>query len=158
MKTAFSTISRFMDRHQALVYPAPAVIALFFIVIIPIAYNLYLTFTKWTIGLGQPRFVGFGNFIELISDERVLNGMKVMVYFSGLSLSLELVLGLLIAVYFNREFNGSEIVQTIYIFPFAATPVAVALIWRIMLNPEIGVMNYLLRSVGPLESCGSAAR
>jgi len=78
----------------------------------------------------------------------VLNGVKVMIYFSGLSLSLEMVLGLLIAVYFNRQFKGSEAVQAIYILPFAATPVAVALIWRIMLNPEIGVLNYLLRSVG----------
>jgi len=71
-----------------------------------------------------------------------------MTYFSGVSLSLELVMGLLIALYFNREFRGSEIVQAIYIFPFAATPVAVALIWRIMLNPDIGVMNYLLQSIG----------
>jgi multiple sugar transport system permease protein len=147
-KTASSPLIRFIDRRQSLVYPAPAVIALFLIVIVPIGYNLYLTFTKWTIGLGQPRFIGFGNFIELLSDERVINGVKVMVYFSGLSLSLEVVLGLLIALYFNREFKGSEIVQAIYILPFAATPVAVALIWRIMLNPEIGVMNYLLLSVG----------
>jgi multiple sugar transport system permease protein len=117
-------------------------------VIIPIVFNLYLAFTKWTIGLGQPRFIGLGNFIELLSDERVLNGVKVMIYFSGLSLSLEMVLGLLIAVYFNRQFKGSEVVQAIYILPFAATPVAVALIWRIMLNPEIGVLNYLLQSVG----------
>ena len=148
MKTAFSALSRFVDRRQALVYPAPAVIALFLIVIIPIGYNLYLSSTKWTIGLGQPRFIGIGNFVDLLSDERVLNGMKVMVYFSGLSLSLEVGLGLLIALYLNREFKGSEIVQAIYIFPFAATPVAVALIWRVMLNPEIGVMNYLLKSVG----------
>jgi multiple sugar transport system permease protein len=148
MKTAFSALSRFIDRRQAFVYPAPAVIALFLIVVIPIGYNLYLSSTKWTIGLGQPRFIGLGNFIDLLTDERVLNGMKVMVYFSGLSLSLEVVLGLLIALYLNREFKGSEIVQAIYIFPFAATPVAVALIWRIMLNPEIGVMNYLLKSVG----------
>jgi multiple sugar transport system permease protein len=148
MKTAPSSLTRFIDRHQALVYPAPALIVLFFIVIIPIVFNLYLAFTKWTIGLGQPRFINIGNFIELLSDERVLNGVKVMIYFSGLSLSLELVLGLLIALYFNREFKGGEIAQAIYILPFAATPVAVALIWRIMLNPEIGVMNYLLRSVG----------
>jgi multiple sugar transport system permease protein len=51
-------------------------------------------------------------------------------------------------LYFNREFRGSEAVQAIYIFPFAATPVAVALIWRVMLNPEIGVLNYLLRCIG----------
>jgi len=148
MKNVFGTISRFIDRRQALVYPAPTVIALFLIVVIPIGYNLYLAFTKWTIGLGAPRFIGFGNFIELFRDARVLNGLKVMVYFSGLSLSIELILGLLIALYFHRNFKGSEIVQAIYIFPFAATPVAVALIWRIMLNPEIGVMNYLLQSVG----------
>ena len=148
MKNVFGTISRFIDRRQALVYPAPTVIALFLIVVIPIGYNLYLSFTQWTVGLGTPRFIGFENFIELFRDARVLNGLKVMVYFSGLSLSIELILGLLIALYFHRNFKGSEIVQAIYIIPFAATPVAVALIWRIMLNPEIGVMNYLLQSVG----------
>lgn len=148
MKHALSAISRFIDRRQALVFPAPAVMALFLIVIIPIGYNLYLAFTKWTIGLGDPRFIGFDNFIELFWDARVLNGLKVMVYFSGVSLSIELALGLLIALYFHRQFKGSEIVQAIYIFPFAATPVAVALIWRIMLNPEIGIMNYLLESIG----------
>jgi multiple sugar transport system permease protein len=148
MKTAARKISSFVDRRQALVYPAPAVIALFLIVVVPIGYNLYLAFTKWTIGLGDPRFIGIDNFIELFRDDRVLNGLKVMIYFSGLSLTLELVLGLLIALYFHREFKGSEIVQAIYIFPFAATPVAVALIWRIMLNPEIGVLNYLLTSIG----------
>ncbi len=148
MKTAPNALTRFVDRRQAFAYPAPAVFTLFLIVIIPIVFNLYLAFNKWTIGLGQPRFIGLGNFLELLSDERVLNGVKVMIYFSGLSLSLEMVLGLLIAVYFNRQFKGSEVVQAIYILPFAATPVAVALIWRIMLNPEIGVLNYLLRSVG----------
>ena len=143
-----SALSRFIDRHQSFAYPTPAVLALFLIVVLPIAFNLYLALTKWTIGLGQPRFIGLENFVELLSDERVRNGMKVMVYFSGLSLSLEIVLGLLIAIYFNRQFKGSEVVQAIYIIPFAATPVAVALIWRIMLNPEIGVLNYLLESVG----------
>src|SRR5512137_1211990 len=148
MSQTLSAVSRFVDRRQSLVYPAPAVIMLFLIVVLPIVFNLYLAFTKWTVGLGQPRFIGLDNFIDLVSDERVLNGIRVMVYFSGLSLFLELALGLLIALYFNREFRGSEAVQAIYIIPFAATPVAVALIWRIMLNPEIGVLNYLLESVG----------
>jgi len=143
-----NAISRFVDRRQALVFPAPAVAVLFLLVVLPIAFNLYLAFTKWTVGLGQPRWIGFDNFVELVTDERVWNGVWVMMLFSGLSLALELGLGLAIAIYFNREFRGSELVQAIYIFPFAATPVAVALIWRIMLNPEIGVLNYLLRSVG----------
>jgi multiple sugar transport system permease protein len=146
--SVLDAISRFVDRRQALVFPAPAVAVLFLLVVLPIAFNLYLAFTKWTVGLGQPRWIGFDNFVELVTDERVWNGVWVMMLFSGLSLTLELGLGLAIAIYFNREFRGSELVQAIYIFPFAATPVAVALIWRIMLNPEIGVLNYLLRSVG----------
>jgi multiple sugar transport system permease protein len=146
--TVLNAMSRFVDRRQALVFPAPAVAVLFLLVVLPIAFNLYLAFTKWTVGLGQPRWIGFDNFVELVTDERVWNGVWVMMLFSGLSLALELGLGLAIAIYFNREFRGSELVQALYIFPFAATPVAVALIWRIMLNPEIGVLNYLLRSVG----------
>ena len=141
-------ISRFIDRRQSFVFPAPAVFTLFLIIIIPIVYNIYLSLTKWKIGLGSPDFIGVTNFIDIFSDERVWNGLKVMLYFSGLSLTVEIVLGLLIALYFNREFAGEGLVQAIYIFPFAATPVAVALIWRIMLNPEIGVLNYLLKCVG----------
>ena len=148
MNTAVSAISRFVDRRQAFFFPAPAVAVLFLIIVLPIAFNLYLTFTKWTVGLGQPQFIGFDNFVEAFGDERVWNGVRVMVYFSGASLALELALGLAIALYFNRAFRGSEAVQAIYIIPFAATPVAVALIWRIMLNPEIGVINYLLTSIG----------
>ncbi len=145
---AVRSIARYIDRRQAFFFPAPAVAVLLLIIILPIAFNLYLMFTKWTIGLGDPKFIGIDNFIEAFGDERVWNGLWVMIYFSGASLALEITLGLMIALYFNRNFRGSEIVQAIYIIPFAATPVAVALIWRIMLNPEIGVLNYLLTSIG----------
>src|SRR5450759_5732189 len=115
MKTAFGALSRFVDRRQAFFFPAPAVAVLFLIIVLPIVFNLYLTFTKWTVGLGQPQFIGFDNFVEAFGDERVWNGVWVMIYFSGASLALELALGLMIAIYFNRAFKGSEIVQAIYI-------------------------------------------
>ena len=95
---ALGTFSRYVDRRQRFFFPAPAVAVLFLIVILPVAFNLYLMFTKWTIGLGEPRFIGWDNFVELFGDERVWNGVKVMIYFSGASLALELVLGLLIAL------------------------------------------------------------
>ncbi len=148
MSTALSAVARYVDRRQRFFFPAPAVAVLFLIIVLPIAFNLYLMFTKWTVGLGEPRFIGWDNFVEILGDDRVWNGVKVMIYFSGASLALELFFGLMIALYFNRTFRGSEAVQAIYIIPFAATPVAVALIWRIMLNPEIGVINYLLTSIG----------
>jgi multiple sugar transport system permease protein len=148
MKKFKDKISFLIDKYLNVVFPAPTVIILFVIVIFPIVYNIYMSFHKWKIGLGDPEFIGLQNYLTAFSDPRFWNGLKVMIYFSGLSLSLEIVLGLLIAVYLNREFKGSGFVQTIYVFPFAATPVAIALIWRIMLNPQIGVLNYFLSLFG----------
>jgi multiple sugar transport system permease protein len=148
MKKFKEKISSLIDKNLNIFFPAPTVILLFIIVIFPIIYNIYMSFNKWRIGLGDPEFIGLQNYFEAFTDPRFWNGLKVMVYFSGLSLSLEIVIGLLIAVYLNREFKGSGFVQTIYVFPFAATPVAIALVWRIMLNPQIGVLNYLLSLFG----------
>jgi len=148
MKKVKEKILRYIDKHIHIIFPAPTIIALFVVVIFPIVYNIYMSFNKWKIGLGSPKFIGLQNYIDAFSDPRFWNGLKVMFFFSGLSLSLEVVLGLLIAVYLNKEFKGSNFVQTIYIFPFAATPVAIALIWRIMLNPQIGALNYFLSLIG----------
>jgi len=148
MKRFKEKILSFIDNHIPIIFPAPTIIALFVVVIFPIVYNIYMSFNKWKIGLGSPEFIGLQNYIDAFSDPRFWNGLKVMLFFSGLSLSLEIVLGLLIAVYLNKEFKGSNFVQTIYIFPFAATPVAIALIWRIMLNPQIGALNYFLSLIG----------
>lgn len=148
MKKVKEKILRYIDKHIHIIFPAPTIIALFVVVIFPIVYNIYMSFNKWKIGLGSPKFIGLQNYIDAFSDPRFWNGLKVMFFFSGLSLSLEIVLGLLIAVYLNKEFKGSNFVQTIYIFPFAATPVAIALIWRIMLNPQIGALNYFLSLIG----------
>jgi len=148
MKKLKENIINFLDNHMHIAFPAPAIITLFIIVIFPVVYNIYMSLNKWKIGLGSPKFIGLQNYLDAFSDPRFWNGLKVMFYFSGLSLSIEIILGLLIAVYFNKEFKGSNFVQTIYIFPFAATPVAIALIWRIMLNPQIGVLNYFLSLVG----------
>jgi len=148
MKRFKEKILTFIDNHIPIIFPAPTIIALFVIVIFPILYNIYMSFNKWKIGLGSPKFIGLQNYINAFTDPRFWNGLKVMFFFSGLSLSLEIVLGLLIAVYLNKEFKGSNFVQTIYIFPFAATPVAIALIWRILLNPQIGALNYFLSLIG----------
>lgn len=148
MKKLKKNIINFLDNHMHIAFPAPAMITLFIIVIFPVVYNIYMSLNKWKIGLGSPKFIGLQNYLDAFFDPRFWNGLKIMFYFSGLSLSIEIILGLLIAVYFNKEFKGSNFVQTIYIFPFAATPVAIALIWRIMLNPQIGVLNYFLSLVG----------
>jgi multiple sugar transport system permease protein len=88
------------------------------------------------------------NFAGVVADRRFWNGVRTTFYFTLLAVPLQVVLGLAIAVLFNREFPGKGLVRTIILLPMVATPVAIALIWALMFNPSLGVLNYFLESLG----------
>jgi multiple sugar transport system permease protein len=69
-------------------------------------------------------------------------------YFTLLAVSLETVLGVGIALLFNREFWGRGLIRTLSILPMVATPTAMALVFVMMYHPTLGVVNYLLSLVG----------
>ena len=61
---------------------------------------------------------------------------------------LQVVLGVTLALLLNRPFRGKGLVRSIFLLPMVATPVAIALVWMMMYNPTLGVMNYLVGLVG----------
>ena len=137
----------FFDRHAPLLFPLPAVLALLVLVVGPILANAFLSLYDYFIG-GQANFIGLGNFTRAFEDPRFWNGLKNTFYFTLLAVPIQLVLGLAIAVLFNRDFRGKGFVRTIILLPMVATPVAIALIWALMFNPSLGVLNYFLESLG----------
>jgi len=137
----------FFDRYAQWLFPLPAVLAILVLIVGPMLANLVLSTFDLFIGM-PPRFVGLQNFREAFADPRVLNGLKNTFYFTLLAVPLQLVLGLGVALLFNREFPGKGIVRTIILLPMVATPVAIALIWALMFNPSLGVLNYFLESLG----------
>src|SRR5439155_839951 len=72
---------------------------------------------------------------------------------------LQLVLGVALALLLNRPFRGKGLVRSIFLLPMVATPVAIALVWMMMYNPTLGVMNYLvgLAGLGPYKWVSNAA-
>jgi multiple sugar transport system permease protein len=115
----------------------------------PLAYAVWVSLTSWYLGSPAPaRFVGLANYAALLADPRVWHAAWVTLYFSGLALALELLLGLGIALYLNREFPGGGLVRTVLLLPISVTPVAIALVWAMMFNPTLGMLNYLLSLVG----------
>ena len=134
----------FFDRNAAWLFPLPAVLA---VILIPMLANFALSTYNFFIG-SAPNFVGLDNFREALSDRRFWNGLRNAFYFTLLAVPLQLLFGLGIALLFNREFPGKGIVRTIILLPMVATPAAIALIWALMFNPSLGVLNYFLESVG----------
>src|SRR5690554_4173156 len=137
----------FIERNAAWLFPLPAVIALVVLIALPMLANFVIALHDWFIGR-PPTLVGFQNFTDVLADRRFYNGVKNTLIFSGVAVPLQLVIGMGIAVLFSREMPGKGLIRTIILLPMVATPVAIALIWALMFNPSLGVLNHVLETLG----------
>jgi multiple sugar transport system permease protein len=115
----------------------------------PVAYTFYLSFTKWSpTSVGLPEFIWFENYIKLITDdERFVNAVGRTLLFTIVGVSVQCVLGVSLALIFNREFRGRGFFRTIFLMSMVATPVAIALVWMMILDINTGILNYILHSL-----------
>ena len=128
---------------------APGVIILFLVLIVPLLFSLYISFYKWSlIGNEAKHFIGLKNFIKVLTNSEVLHSLKVTGIYVGFSVVLQFILGLGIALVLNRPFKGYKIVRVISLVPMMISPTIVALIWRLILHPQKGVLNYILILLG----------
>jgi multiple sugar transport system permease protein len=106
---------------------------------------LYVSLHDWPISPTIPAsFLGLGNFAALLWSPRFWGSLWITFYFTALAVGGELLFGLAIALLFHREFRGRGLARVILIMPMAATPVAMSLIWNMMMDPTLGMLNYLL--------------
>jgi multiple sugar transport system permease protein len=94
------------------------------------------------------RFVGLDWFAHLPRDPRFVNGLVRTIVYSGSAVAGAMLLGSIMAFMLNRKFAGAALVRTLFILPMVSMPVASALLWGTMFNPQQGILNYLARVVG----------
>jgi multiple sugar transport system permease protein len=142
--------SLFVEEHPVLVFTLPAVIVVFVLMVFPVFYTVYMSLHSWfASSLTAPEFIGLQNFKRAFTqDERFRNAIWLTIYFTVLATALQLVLGVALALLLNRPFRGKGFFRSIFLMPMVATPVAIALVWMMMYNPTLGVMNYLVGLVG----------
>jgi len=132
------------------VFTLPAVAVVAVLMVFPVVFTLYMSVHSWyASSLTSPEFVGLANFKRaFVDDERFRNALWLTIYFTVLATALQLVLGVAVALLLNRPFRGKGVMRAIFLLPMVATPVAIALVWMMMYNPTLGVMNYLVGLVG----------
>jgi multiple sugar transport system permease protein len=143
-------LARAAHRHAPLIFPAPAVIGVGLIIVYPLLYTGWMSLQEWLASsLTRPKFIAFANYGQLIgADVRFHEAFFRTLYFAALVVSAETVLGVAMALLFNREFWGRGLVRTLSILPMVATPTAIALVFVMMYHPTLGVMNYLVTHAG----------
>jgi multiple sugar transport system permease protein len=92
-----------------------------------------------------PVWVALGNYTSLLfHDPRFWGAVARTFVFTIVAVVVETVLGVIIALVLNRETRGQNLIKTLFLLPMIATPVAVGMVWLLMFEPSIGVINYLL--------------
>jgi multiple sugar transport system permease protein len=136
---------------------APAVVLLFGLTMAPFLASVWLSLTNYLLTDPPARFIGLRNYAELMTSPDFWQALLTSIVFTGGAVFLECAVGVAIAVLLHSETRLIGFLRTIYLLPLAITPVAALFTFRMMLNPGLGVVNYLLRQVGlpPQDWLGS---
>ena len=136
---------KFPDNKIAFWFLLPCVAGCLVFIIIPVFCSFGLSFFEWDL-LSIPKFVGFDNYVELFNEPeffRVLNNTVIYAVFTTL---FAVLIPLFLADILNKKFKFSDLFKTIYFIPFITPMLVVALVWAWIFDPNIGLMNYLLRT------------
>ena len=135
------------ERRTAYYMILPALIIIVAIAFFPIMYSVLLSVTSSTItGFGS--FVGAENYVEMFQNEDFWEGLKNTIIFTVASVALEFIIGLGIALAINRAFRGRGLVRAAVLVPWAFPTVISAVMWRLMFQDQIGVINEVANGIG----------
>ena len=144
-----------LDRREKLIgwlLIIPALLILALVFVYPIARAFWLSLFTENLGTQlQPVFSGLTNYSRMIGDGRFWQSMGNTAIFTIISVVLELILGLGIALVLNQSFRGRGIVRTIAIIPWALPTAVMGLAWAWIFNDQYGVVNDILQRLGIID-------
>lgn len=128
---------------------APVFVIVAGILFLPTLYTVFLSLTNFSFLKGHTlRFVGLTNFVTIFSDSEFVGSLWNTVFFTLVTVFLELLAGLILALILNRSFAFTGLLRTTILFPWALPTALNAIIWRWLFNPDFGFFNSILLQLG----------
>ncbi len=139
-----------MDRSKFLalvVLLFPSVAGMVVFVMLPIVASLVLSFSQWNM-IGKIKWIGMQNYEKILVDPNVYEALfNTLIFIAGYLPSV-IIIALGLALLLNSKLKGKVAYRAIYFVPVVTSWVAVSLIWKWLLNPEFGVINFALSLIG----------
>ncbi|HEY6857938.1 MAG TPA: sugar ABC transporter permease [Mycobacterium sp.] len=139
---------RLLRLNSAYLFIAPSVILIAVFIAEPILQTGWMSLHDWTIGETTHQFVGLANYIALYHDTRFWNALRVTVVYTVFVSLGQVLLGLGLASRLRRTTWYSSLLRAAYFFPFIASLVVVGIIWKFLLDPQVGLIDAWLSDVG----------
>ena len=144
-------MSRFSaNRLTPYLFVAPAALVMVLALFYPIAYMIWGSFRDWdpSQSIADTEFVGLANYARLLVDPAFHESFWVTLIFAFTVVSVEMVLGVGLALLLDRQIRGMSVLRTLFILPMMIAPVVVGLVWRFMFHQTYGTFNRFLEAIG----------
>jgi multiple sugar transport system permease protein len=133
------------DRRLGYAMVAPAVVLLAAITAYPLVYNLWNSVHAENLGIakGQGGFVGVSNYTKMFRSSQWITSLERTLAFAGVSVALETVVALGLALMLHRRFRGRALLRVAILIPWAVPTVVSATLWKTMFDPRAGFVDYI---------------
>lgn len=141
------------EQRQAWVLLAPMLFVMGLLTAWPLLRTIWLSFTDAAlIGTGgEINYVGIENYLYALTDPDFLASILRTLYFTVVSVALEGIIGVLVALLLNQKFYGRSVLRVLVILPWALPTIVNAMMWRLNFNPDYGSINALLTQLGIID-------
>ena len=133
---------------SALFFLSPTLVIFLTFIIFPVFFSFYLSFHQWNMFSTEQSYVGLENYARMFGDAEFWEVLKNTLIYTIGTVPLNMVLSLIVAYVLNRKLIGKKFLRTAFFAPVIISPVAAAVIWRWMYDPNFGLINYFLSFFG----------
>lgn len=136
-------------------YLLPSLLILVVLLLFPLIWNIYVSIHNVSILtiLKDWEFVGLKNFIDLLTEPKFYESLKLTLFFAGGSVLAQFTIGLVLAILLNQKIQGTNLFRMLLIIPWSISTVITAFSFKFMYDDNFGILNYLLKQMG-LDSVG----
>jgi len=118
-------------------------------IIIPFVTAVYYSMMRYRLNLPYLKgFIWFGNYKEFLTDSEFWNTVRVSLEYTALTVGSELMLGLLIALLLQKQTRFNNLASILLLLPLMTAPALASLMWKLMTNPNFGVLSYFVQLMG----------
>jgi len=135
-------------RGETLLLLGPCALYLIVFSVYPLVASLVRSFMDYDQRSNTWNWVGFQNYSELFSSQEFANTVQNTFTLMFAGVAIQVVLGVALALFFNQQLRGATLVRGIIVLPMLLTPIVVGLMWRALLNPEWGLLNWIAVELG----------
>lgn len=151
--TISNTTNKFHFSHKAntsfWLFVLPGLVIVFSVLVYPVFYSFYMSMYDWNLfNQESKKFIFLQNYIRLFNNNQFIHSLLLQLGFIFIALPIETIIGFLVALLLNREGRFYSVARSLLLLPVFILPVISGLTWRMMLQPEYGLVSYLLEKLG----------